>query len=253
MDRFDEIQQLREEYESVLDDAESRRTAYHQAIRKLYLSGASLSEIAERLGISRQRVHEIVGKEPAVRRRKRKQILGSAGILGVSLLVGAGAWFAISYERQPRPALPQPQRCAEPCPGWRYEAAYKPAGGEIVAVVQRKGTAFQGATAVSKSRHGEDAVRLAKTMINAERFGDPTLLPKGIAFRDVTGDPRLREMLRGDLDDYYITEGRIHRSRRELALGIAWGLIGAAGLATIVMWNRRASRRHLHPVVAGVF
>lgn len=156
MEDFEEIQRLREEYEAVLDEAESHRTAYHQEIRKAYLAGASLADIAEQLGLSRQRVYEIVGKEPAVRRRKRKRILGSAGILSLVAASGLGAWLLISYERSPAPVLPRPSSC-HPCPGWRYEAAYRPASGEIVAVLARKGTIYNGAFAVAKNRHGEDA------------------------------------------------------------------------------------------------
>lgn len=49
MDSIEEIRGLREEYEAALDDAEDRRAAY-QAIRKLYLSGIPLREIADQLG-----------------------------------------------------------------------------------------------------------------------------------------------------------------------------------------------------------
>src|SRR5438876_2560955 len=40
--------------------AERGRIAYHQAIRRLQSSGASMREIAEALGLSHQRVHQIV-------------------------------------------------------------------------------------------------------------------------------------------------------------------------------------------------
>ena len=41
-------------------DAEVARAEFHQAIRRLQLAGGSLREIAEELGLSHQRVHQIV-------------------------------------------------------------------------------------------------------------------------------------------------------------------------------------------------
>jgi ribosomal protein L37AE/L43A len=41
-------------------DAEVARADFHQAVRRLQLAGASLREIADALGLSHQRVHQIV-------------------------------------------------------------------------------------------------------------------------------------------------------------------------------------------------
>jgi len=41
-------------------DADIARAEFHHAVRRLQLSGASLREIAEALGLSHQRVHQIV-------------------------------------------------------------------------------------------------------------------------------------------------------------------------------------------------
>jgi DNA-directed RNA polymerase specialized sigma24 family protein len=51
---------LREEYDRALDAAEARRVAYHEAVLDLYHSGTPLREIAKELGLSHQRVHQIV-------------------------------------------------------------------------------------------------------------------------------------------------------------------------------------------------
>jgi ATP-dependent Clp protease ATP-binding subunit ClpC len=53
--------------------AERRRVAYHQAIRRLHSSGASMREIAEALDLSHQRVHQIVngGEEMTTSTRKK--------------------------------------------------------------------------------------------------------------------------------------------------------------------------------------
>jgi len=41
-------------------EAELARDAYHQAIRRLHLTGASMREIADALDLSHQRVHQII-------------------------------------------------------------------------------------------------------------------------------------------------------------------------------------------------
>jgi hypothetical protein len=53
--------------------AEVARAEFHRAVRRLHLSGASLRAIAEELGLSHQRVHQIVEGAGGGRRwRKRK-------------------------------------------------------------------------------------------------------------------------------------------------------------------------------------
>lgn len=87
-------------------------------------------------------------------------------------------------------------------------------------------------------------------VMTAERSGDSSLVPKGVAFDDVTTDPRVRELLRGDLDDYYIRAGHIERSQRELALGIAWGIIGTVGIVALIFWNVRNRRSRIRLLTA---
>ncbi len=87
MDRFERVRRLRDEYESALDEAEKLRGAYHREVVKLHRSGVSLRDIAEQLGISHQRVHQIVGTgEP--RPKRRRAVGGAAAIL---LLAGIAA------------------------------------------------------------------------------------------------------------------------------------------------------------------
>jgi hypothetical protein len=54
------LRRLRERYEAALDEAESRRGEYHEAISEAHLSGTTLRQIASELGLSHQRVHQIV-------------------------------------------------------------------------------------------------------------------------------------------------------------------------------------------------
>src|SRR6266480_3116674 len=92
MDKVERAKELRDEYEAALDEADRRRAAYHREVLKLNRSGMSLREIAEELGISHQRVHQIVGaEEPET--QKRRRLAGGAAVIVVLLLV---AGFAIS-------------------------------------------------------------------------------------------------------------------------------------------------------------
>jgi len=82
VDSLDQVKKLREEYERSLDAAESHRVAYHQAVLDLYSSGTPLREIAKELGLSHQRVHQIVsGEQPRGRNIKEAAAGGAAAVL----------------------------------------------------------------------------------------------------------------------------------------------------------------------------
>jgi hypothetical protein len=123
MDKLERIRQQRDEYESALDDAERLRDEYHREIVKLHRSGMSLREIAEGLGISHQRVHQIVSplEERTGARRGRGKAVGAAGIAMIVLLTG-GIWLMRSRDpviqrsiASPAPSV-HPERLAIPCP-----------------------------------------------------------------------------------------------------------------------------------------
>lgn len=92
MDRFDEVRRLRDEYEGALDEVERKRAEYHRSIQKLHLSGMPLREIAEGLGISHQRVHQIVSGEPPTHTKRRRVARGIVAA-SVSLAVGAAGFL----------------------------------------------------------------------------------------------------------------------------------------------------------------
>lgn len=52
-------------------DVDKARGDYHHAIRRLHAAGASMREIAEALGLSHQRVHQIVDEASGVPRHRR--------------------------------------------------------------------------------------------------------------------------------------------------------------------------------------
>src|SRR5947209_7450705 len=91
MDRVDEARRLREEYEAALDEAEARRSDYHRAVLKLNRSGMPLREIAEALGISHQRVHQIVTGERSPRTKRKRAVGGAA--LAIFLVFGLIAGY----------------------------------------------------------------------------------------------------------------------------------------------------------------
>src|ERR671914_1013260 len=60
-----EAKELREKLLDLQHEEERARVDYQHAIRRLHAKGGSLREIADELGLSHQRVHQIVGEEVA--------------------------------------------------------------------------------------------------------------------------------------------------------------------------------------------
>lgn len=104
MDPLEQVKKLREEYERSLDAAESRRTAYHQAVLDLYESGRPLREIAKELGLSHQRVHQIVSGEPP----RRRNLSRTTGGVGALLILVAATFGALRLAHAP-PFVPTVQ------------------------------------------------------------------------------------------------------------------------------------------------
>lgn len=92
MDRIERARRLRDEYEAALDQAERRRAEYRREIVELHRSGMSLRDIAERLGISHQRVHQIVGGEET-RKQRRSRRVGRSIVAAMLLVFSIGLGF----------------------------------------------------------------------------------------------------------------------------------------------------------------
>src|SRR4051812_40656145 len=116
MDKLERIRERRDEYESAMDDAERLRDEYHREIVKLHRSGMSLREIAEGLGISHQRVHQIVSplEERSNERRGRGRPAAAAGG-PIAVLVPAGIFLTRPPEPTPNiSATAAPDRTGSP-------------------------------------------------------------------------------------------------------------------------------------------
>jgi ATP-dependent Clp protease ATP-binding subunit ClpA len=66
-----EARSLRSRLLELQHDAERAQVDYHHAIRRLQAAGGSLREIAAELGLSHQRVHQIVGADAPGERQRR--------------------------------------------------------------------------------------------------------------------------------------------------------------------------------------
>jgi hypothetical protein len=111
---IEEVRRLRDAYEAVLDDAEVARSAYHRAVRKLHASGVPLREIADGLGISHQRVHQIVTPADATRGRPKRAVTGAITASVLALVLIAGTIGVLTRDRAPVPLPVEPSATAAP-------------------------------------------------------------------------------------------------------------------------------------------
>lgn len=99
----EDVKEARAEFEARLDDLDVAKERYYDSVRRLYKAGMPLREIADAIGISHQRVHQIVGEEPPVGRvRGAVAKRARAGGVGLLLILFAGWWGATSAPVQPR-------------------------------------------------------------------------------------------------------------------------------------------------------
>lgn len=102
------VRKARADYEAQQDAVQEARDRYYATVRALNAAGMPLREVADALGLSHQRVHQMVGEaESANRRRIRKAArAGGVGII-VALMVSGVAYMlrspdaAITPTRRP--------------------------------------------------------------------------------------------------------------------------------------------------------
>jgi hypothetical protein len=98
---IEDVKEARAEFEARSDDLEIAKERYYGAVRRLYERGMPLRDIADAVGVSHQRVHQIVGDQrPAgrVKRAAAKQARAGGAAL---LIVLAASWIATSRPPQP--------------------------------------------------------------------------------------------------------------------------------------------------------
>jgi len=88
--------QARAAFEEAQADAEAAKQDYHERVRELAAAGMSLREIGVELGLSHQRVHQIVSEARTSSRRRRIATAAAAGTGTVlAALVLATAWAGV--------------------------------------------------------------------------------------------------------------------------------------------------------------
>jgi DNA-binding CsgD family transcriptional regulator len=115
MDSFERIQRLRDAYESALDEAERLRDDYHREIVKLHRSGMSLREIAEGLGLSHQRVHQIVSPHEEKPRSKARRAAAGGAVAALALVVGTVVFLSRGDPPAPVVSMAPPSPPAATC------------------------------------------------------------------------------------------------------------------------------------------
>src|SRR5688572_25468510 len=61
-----EVEAARDRLDALEDEAWAARARFHKAVRQLHAAGGSMREIASALGMSHQRVHQIIGEDAIV-------------------------------------------------------------------------------------------------------------------------------------------------------------------------------------------
>ncbi len=123
MDKLERLRDMRDDYEAALDGAARLRDDYHRELVKLHRSGMSLREIAEALGISHQRVHQIVSPRDEETIRPKRKAAGAvvASAIVVCLIAAGAALFIRSGKSEP-PIASSVAPTARPNAGVKDEA-----------------------------------------------------------------------------------------------------------------------------------
>ena len=65
-DLLQQVEEARRRLEALEDDVYDARAQFHQSVRRLHAAGGSMREVATALGMSHQRVHQIIGEDGIV-------------------------------------------------------------------------------------------------------------------------------------------------------------------------------------------
>jgi hypothetical protein len=163
-------EKARAAFQARQDEVDVAKREYHQHVRELVAAGMSLREIATALGLSHQRVHQIVAQEPSTAKRRRSTTTTAAAGTA-TLLVLLAVLAAVS-------GIPTPWSPAQASDGATAQARPYPIG------LERFDTPQAAAEAAVVSAHPElrevasevvlrfpDEVALdARVHVTADRF-----------------------------------------------------------------------------------
>jgi hypothetical protein len=105
---LERLREMRDDYEAALDGAARLREEYHREIIKLHRAGVSLRDIADALGISHQRVHQIVTPPDEREKRSTRKTSRSADASAIAVLLLAGASVLYMRDRAHKPPVASP-------------------------------------------------------------------------------------------------------------------------------------------------
>ncbi len=88
------VQEARVHLEERQDVVEEARDAYIEAVRRLYDSGMPLREIADQLGLSHQRVHQMVSGRPSRLKTTKKVAKVVAGLVVIIVIAAVALQLA---------------------------------------------------------------------------------------------------------------------------------------------------------------
>jgi hypothetical protein len=98
---LERVNKARADFEASQDEVERRKQDYFTAVRTLHEAGMPLREIATALGLSHQRVHQMVeeatGKHAGLR-RKAARAAKQGGLALLVFLLGAAGAYTLGYE-----------------------------------------------------------------------------------------------------------------------------------------------------------
>jgi hypothetical protein len=120
------VRKARAHLEQQQDAVDEARAAYIESVRRLYDTGMPLREIAEALGLSHQRVHQMVSGSGAQRAERAKRIARGATGLAVAIVLVVVVLQLALAEGAPRSGGPQALEAVDPIPGvGRYTLAIR--------------------------------------------------------------------------------------------------------------------------------
>jgi hypothetical protein len=111
------VQAARSKFEERQDSVQNAKDEYYEAVRRLHEAGMPLRDVAAKLGLSHQRVHQMIAESTGEKRSglaRAKKAAGPAGAVLLALLLAGSAWlWSGSSGDDPEPAATRTERVAE--------------------------------------------------------------------------------------------------------------------------------------------